>query len=533
MEPERLTTNVQSCEHIPPKNKRRSTSYDDSKSPHKIGRQSDQQTPADPSNDKQQRNPLPSPPPTKTFRDRTGSSHNDSSPQKRKARSLDYIPSNSHPIKRPREQATPVEPSPFIEEWLSHLPEGEKFAHAGENPSDMGLLPPKRSRSSDSPSRMLSQSNEVTESPVSREKKYAAYRDDNYSVVLEMKGSFMRPSDAGLVDEDKALCEDLLHISQPSLSIHYLMKNSIDFRPFSAADLKPESTSIYTPGCHSVLWTTAATGSHLGFKWSNFTETQRKKLSIDPSEKSYYTAREDIYFPFMTSEVQCGGCLYLADLPNTHSMTIALRGIVDLYRKANCASDVHRRALGFSISHDEYCIRIYVQYPEIDGEKTTFWRETIQQHPLNYGKGQANWTCGQFTLNVCQIFAPALLARLKGVIDRMADPIHSALELADLDDLSVQSSQNDSSAAESQASGLLAELRTMVHNLQQQLERERQESEQERKELMKRMEQEGKVRKELTNQMEQQQKGSEQQQRGLLDLLKQQSQQIREFSQKR
>jgi len=273
-----------------------------------------------------------------------------------------------------------------------------------------------------------------------------------------------------------------------------------------------------------------------GFKWSNFSETQRQKLRIDPGEKSYYTAREDIYFPFLTSEVKCGKQgLDLADRPNTHSMTVALRGIVDLYRKANCASDVHRRALGFSISHDEHNARIYVHYPEIDGENTTYWRETIKELNLGDGKGRANWTCGQFTLNACQIFAPALLARLRGVIDRLADPIRPTLELANLDDLSVQSSQDDASAPESQdegfrkprrATGLHVELRTMIQNLQRQLERQREESEQERKESEQQ-------RKEMMTQMEQQRKGSEQQQKELMQLLKQQSEQIRELSQKR
>jgi hypothetical protein len=55
-------------------------------------------------------------------------------------------------------------------------------------------------------------------------------------------------------------------------------------------------------------------------------------------------------------------------------MTIALRGIVDLYRRVSRASEVHRRALGFSISHDENGIRIYAHYPEIEGDETNFWQ---------------------------------------------------------------------------------------------------------------------------------------------------------------
>jgi hypothetical protein len=97
------------------------------------------------------------------------------------------------------------------------------------------------------------------------------------------------------------------------------------------------------------------------------------QLNINPGEKSYYTARKDVYFPFLTSEMKCGKQgLDLADRPNTHSMTIALQGIIDLYRKANHTADIHRRALGFAISHDEHYIRSYAHYPEINGDNTTY-----------------------------------------------------------------------------------------------------------------------------------------------------------------
>lgn len=70
-----------------------------------------------------------------------------------------------------------------------------------------------------------------------------------------------------------------------------------------------------------------------GSRWSNFTEVQRKKLNIESIKKSYYAAREEIYLPILTSEVRQG--LYLADRRNTHSMAIALRGIIDFYRRAS------------------------------------------------------------------------------------------------------------------------------------------------------------------------------------------------------
>ena len=449
----------------------------------------------------------------------------------------------------------------------------------------MSLPPPKRSRSFDTLSRRLSQSGDSTESTVSRDRKYSAYRDVNYPVVLETKSSFIRPSKDGLLNKDKTLCEKLLLTSQPTPDnslfdderfekFHSLLRGRSEARVY--LDLHPlvvpSAENLYISGReefdgliegHNDLWVKAIPfygprpqpDHTYGFKWSNFTEIQRRKLNIEPTEKSYYTAREDIYFPFLTSEVKCGKQgLDLADRPNAHSMTIALRGIVDLYRKANRSSDIHRRALGFSISHDDNIARIYVHYPEISGNNTVYWRDRVGK--LDFGDGKEKWKCYQFTLNVCQYFALPLLERLKTVIDQLPDPDTQTLQpIASFDDVSVLSSRDDASAPESQdesfrkprkASGLHAELRTMIQNLQQQLEQQRKDStaqmEQQRKDSTAQMEQQRKdsmaqleqwkqeseqQRTMLMAQLEQQRKDSEQQQKELVQLLKQQSEQIK------
>ncbi|KAL6240884.1 hypothetical protein RBB50_012143 [Rhinocladiella similis] len=365
----------------------------------------------------------------------------------------------------------------------------------------MNQPPSKRSRSSDSLGRRPSQSCDGTEPTVSRDKKYSAYRDVNYPVVLEAKGSFMRPSKIGLVDEDKILCEKLLLTSQPKPSdslfdderfekFHSLLRGRSEARVYLDLHplIVPSAENLYLSGReefdgliegHNDLWVKAIPfygprpqpDHTYGFKWSNFTEIQRRKLNIEPTE----------------NEVKCGKQgLDLADRPNTHSMTIALRGIVDIYRKANRSSEVHRRALGFSISHDDNSARICAHYPEINGDNTTYWCDRIKE--LNFGdeKGKERWKCYQFTLNVCQYFALPLLERLKTVIDQLPDPDSQRLEPStSFDDVSFLSSQDDTSAPESQdeslrkprrAGGLNPELRTMIQSLQRQLEQQRQDS---------------------------------------------------------
>ncbi|KAK5203095.1 hypothetical protein LTR99_011068 [Exophiala xenobiotica] len=203
-----------------------------------------------------------------------------------------------------------------------------------------------------------------------------------------------------------------------------------------------------------------------------------------------HRARKDIYFPFLISEVNCGKQgLDLADRPNAHSMTVALRGVVPVYRKAGRAAEVHRRVLGYSISHDHRSARIYAHYPEIDD----------------------------------------LLQRLTAVIDDLADPVEPILDSANFDGFSILSSQDDSSAPESQdegfrkprrGGGLNAEFRTMIQSLQRKLGQQRRDSEQQRQDARDR-------ESTLIVQLEQHRKDSEQQRKELVEMLKEQSEQIK------
>ncbi|KIW36237.1 hypothetical protein, variant [Exophiala oligosperma] len=578
--PDTEATNVQSHEQANLHDKRHAVQSDDGDRPHKIRRLSDLRH-ASPDSFVEDLTPeiplsklhrqLPSPSATKTDDLHRESSPANSPVPERKTRSPDRH------TERPsaKRACSPLQPSDtgaFVEKWLSSVPPSEEC----DIQDDMSLPPSKRSRSSDSLSRRPSQSGDGTESTVSADKKYSAYKDVNYPVVLETKGSFMRPSDAGLVKGDKTLCEKLLSTHQPRPD-HSLFDDRFDkfqtlIRGRSEARVYLDLHPLLVPSVenlsisgreefrgliegHNDPWVKGISfygprpqpDRTYGFKWSNFTEIQRRKLRIEPLEKSYYTAREDIYFPFLTSEVKCGKQgLDLADLPNAHSMTVALRGIVDVFRRANCASEVHRRALGYSISHDDRSVRIYAHYPEVQGENTLYYRETIKELNVGDKSGEYRWISYQFTLNVCQIFAPALLKRLTAVIDELPDPLTRTLEPANIDDLSVQSSQDDSSAPESQdegfrkpqrGRGLNAEFRTMIQNLQRQLEQQRKDFEQQRKDS----EQQRKDAKDretmLVTQLEQQRKDSEQQRKDseqqrkeLVQLLKQQSDQLKHQS---
>ncbi|KAK5260450.1 hypothetical protein LTR96_011902 [Exophiala xenobiotica] len=60
-------------------------------------------------------------------------------------------------------------------------------------------------------------------------------------------------------------------------------------------------------------------------------------------------------------------------------MTLAVRGVVELFRLVKREQELHQEILAFSISHDNETVRIYGHYPVIEGKKTSFYRHTIRK----------------------------------------------------------------------------------------------------------------------------------------------------------
>jgi hypothetical protein len=123
-----------------------------------------------------------------------------------------------------------------------------------------------------------------------------------------------------------------------------------------------------------------------------------------------------IYFPFLTCEVTCGAAgLDIADRQNAHSMTLAVRGIVDLVKREN---KLHRKIVAFSISHHHRTARIYGHYPLIYGNETKFYRHPIDEVWFAAPHGKAKWTPYKFTKNVFDIWMPTHLKRICSVIHK-------------------------------------------------------------------------------------------------------------------
>ena len=78
------------------------------------------------------------------------------------------------------------------------------------------------------------------------------------------------------------------------------------------------------------------------------------------------------------SEVKCGTTgLDIIDRQNAHSMKLAIRGIVELFKLVKRENKLHREILTFSISHDHRTVRLYSYYPIINGTEFTTYRHLI------------------------------------------------------------------------------------------------------------------------------------------------------------
>ncbi|KAJ5216894.1 hypothetical protein N7468_009902 [Penicillium chermesinum] len=371
----------------------------------------------------------------------------------------------------------------------------------------MSQPPSKRSRSrsiSTDRGRARSVSSENSESSSARDTRSYAYKAANYATILETKNCFMRQSSAGPMPDDIALCERLLR--QPIETPRGTMfddKHILDFRNAlqdrSEARLlvdlhpliMPSAENQYIQGKEHLknvidgyndpwLKTEPIYGpkpqpDHArGLKWSSFSESQRRKLGVQADEKSPYTPREEMYFPYLTAEIKCGNqALKFADRQNMHSMCVALRAVVSLFEAAGRTAEVHRRILGFSISHELEGFRIYGYYPEVDDGKVSYYRWPIAQP--NVWTPEDRWTCYGFVENVDREFLPLHTKRLMSILEKIPDP-DDEQSVVDADEPESQLSIVGSlerpgyrRAASSQNRGLQPELRIMVQALQQQL----------------------------------------------------------------
>ncbi|KAI9812074.1 MAG: hypothetical protein M1832_000627 [Thelocarpon impressellum] len=164
----------------------------------------------------------------------------------------------------------------------------------------------------------------------------------------------------------------------------------------------------------------------VGLRATAFTAAQRYKLTPYVESRrssSRLIAIDDMYFPFLTTEVKCGsGNLDAADRQNAHSASFGASAVVELYRAVSRQDEIQQQMLAFSISHDKEEIRMWGHYAVMDGPKTRYYRHPIKKFNFTSEEGKDRWTAYQFTRNVYETFLPTHLERVGSAIDQLPDP---------------------------------------------------------------------------------------------------------------
>jgi hypothetical protein len=286
------------------------------------------------------------------------------------------------------------------------------------------------------------------------EENSAPYKNPSYETLLETQGgSYMKENELGITDASKSLCQILLEKAQvtPKDTIFRddIFRTTCDkLRGQNEARIFKDCTPLIVPYAETVAtlgakhldivvesvnegWSNSIPVTKprpqpdyaVGFGRSAFSEDQLSKLQPflgDPSCSSYFMATYYMHFPFLTCEVTCSSIgLDVADRQNAHSMTLAIRGVVELFRLVKRQQELHREILGFSFTHDHESVRIWGHYPVINGTKTTFWRYPIRKFDFTERKGQEKWTAYKFTKNVYEMWMPDHFKRISSAIDEL------------------------------------------------------------------------------------------------------------------
>ena len=316
------------------------------------------------------------------------------------------------------------------------------------------LLARKKSSSSLSRKRSNSATSTTPSDQKAREEKSAPYRNAQYTLLLQTKGTYMRKSQLGITDKSTQRCQTLLDSEQPvpeeSLfdddvfeitcdnlenrneakviqDISRLIVPSAEHYASRARQFKHLTESVNEGWNNSIplTGTRPQPDYSVGFRREAFTEAQLAKLSpfigdFIAGELSFFMATYSMYFPFLSCEVKCGAqALDIADRQNAHSMTLAVRAIVELFRGVKLEHEIHRQILAFSISHDHRSVRIYGHYPVFDGKNTTYYRHPIHTFDFTALNGRDKWTAYRFTKNVYDVWMPDHFKRICNAIDKL------------------------------------------------------------------------------------------------------------------
>ena len=381
--------------------------------------------------------------------------------------------------------ATAEEAENPLENWVLHQRWPEKYIEAGEQESeglqerdswleDYMALPPAPVVQyrhvngfrlpmplAKTPSVRRKQSDaDITGSsdPQRREKRSAPYQDPRYVEQLAAKGSYIEESDSGITASSMAWCTRIC-TSEQQIPAEASFRDEVFESVCNKAQNRNEArvirsiTPYIVPSAEHLqslgskhlrclienmdeAWTNSIpvegprpqSDYCVGFRPSVFNDEQRAKLNVligSVFDTSYFVATYRMYFPFFTCEVKSGAAaLDVADCQNAHSMTLAVRGLVELFRAVGREKELDGEILAFSISHSAAEVRTYGHYPTIHGSNTKYYRHRLRQFGFIDPGSVEKWTAYKFTMNIYEVWMPEILRRIKSAVDDLPSDVN-------------------------------------------------------------------------------------------------------------
>ena len=339
----------------------------------------------------------------------------------------------------------------------------------------------RRKSSSSVPRKSLPAGGTAPNEPKPQQSNTAKYDTLGYEFMLERLGSYMRTALVKVTDASSKLCDKLLSTEQ-TVPGNTVFRDDLIVEACESLRGKNEALTVRRISpliCPSPLDIKLHDGkdySHLdesvnegwncaipfisprpqpdhsvGFDRFAFSDSQLQKLTpfvgdIPDQYTSYFMGTGRMYFPFLTCEVKSGSsALEVADRQNAHSMTVAVRGVIELFKYVKREKELDREILGFSISHDNLCASIYGHYASITEDGIKYWRHPLSAVVIIKQAGKERWIPYKFVKNLYATWVPLHLARIRSAIDDLPSGIDFGITEVSL--LTTTASEAQDSAA--------------------------------------------------------------------------------------
>ncbi|KAF4547338.1 Hypothetical protein D9617_46g064380 [Elsinoe fawcettii] len=140
---------------------------------------------------------------------------------------------------------------------------------------------------------------------------------------------------------------------------------------------------------------------------------------------------EGMYFPFLICEVKSSDRpIAEAERQAMHSASIAVKAIVDLFRKTLVLDQVHRKILVFSVAHNNSNVRIFGHFPSVENDKVTFFRHQLYAADIATDSASPDWGKPyRLCRAIYEIFVPEHISRIKMALHSRTDDVSQSQEV--------------------------------------------------------------------------------------------------------